>query len=77
MHKFKTNLFSCFLLFLLTFPFAASSQGPSANKLPPDQVEKVHSRLPHKGGAIGEITERLSKTTGDVNVRCVLGVSRK
>jgi hypothetical protein len=72
MHKLK-NLLS---LLLLTLLFAAPIQGQGANK-PPDQVEKVHSRLPHTGGAVGEIPERLSKTTGDVHVRCVLGVTQK
>jgi len=77
MHKLKTLFSSLLSLSLLTFPFAASSQGPGANKLPPDQVEKVHSRLSHKGGAVGEIPEMLSKTTGDVHVRCVLGVVQR
>jgi hypothetical protein len=66
------------LLFLpMLVPLRASPPGQGANKLPPDQVEKVHSRLSHHGGYVGEIPDRLSKTTGDVHVRCVLGVSQK
>jgi len=77
MHKLKTKLFSYLSLFLLTFSFAATSQGQGANTLTPDQIEKVHSRLSHKGGAVGEIPQMLSKATGDVHVRCVLGVAQK
>ena len=74
MHKLKNKLFSSLLsLFLLTFPFAAPSQGQGANKLPPDQVEKVHNRLFPKGPK-GEITDMLARTTGDVNVPCVVPV---
>jgi hypothetical protein len=41
-----------------------------------DQMEKVHSRLFRKG-PVGQIPEMLAKTTGDVHVRCVLGISQR
>src|SRR5216683_6320161 len=74
MHKL-TPFSSLLSLFLLTFPFAASSQGQGA-KLQPDQVEKVHSRLFHKG-PVGQIPDMLSRGTGDIYVPCVVPVWQK
>ncbi len=53
---------------------ASPPQG--ASTLTPDQVEKVHGRLFHKG-PVGRIPEMLSKTTGDVHVPCVPGIAQK
>ena len=51
----------------------ASPPGQGANNLTPDQVEKVHSRLFHKG-PVGQIPDMLSKGTGDIYVPCIVPV---
>jgi len=56
-------------LSLLTFPFAALGRCQHIDARPD---REVHSRLSHKGGAVGEIPEMLSKTTGDVHVSAFL-----
>ena len=51
----------------------SSGQGQGVANLTPEQIEKVHSRLFRKGPT-GEITNMLSRTTGDVHVPCVVPV---
>src|SRR6266702_1511537 len=50
-----------------------SAQSPGQGKLTPDQIEKVHSHLFHKG-PVGQIPDMLSKGTGDVHIPCVVAV---
>jgi len=68
---------SALLLFLVTLMCSqwATGQGVTS-RLTPDEMQKVHSRLFHKG-PVGQIPEMLSKTTGPVNVPCVVGVVQK
>lgn len=46
-----------------------------AYKPTPDQIETVHSQLFHKG-VVGQITDMLSKGTGDVHIPCIVGISQ-
>jgi len=59
-------------LMLLCIAFALRASLPAQGaKLTPDEIEKVHSRLFHKGPA-GQIPDLLSKGTGVVQVPCVV-----
>lgn len=65
------------ILSFFAFTLRASPPPPAqgANKPTPDQIEKVHSQLFHKG-VVGQITDMLSKGTGDVYAVCIVGISQ-
>lgn len=66
-----------FILSFFAFTLRASPPPPAqgAYKPTPDQIEKVHSRLFNKG-IFGQITDMLSKGTGDVHLPCIVGISQ-
>lgn len=67
------NKLPCLLISLcLAFTLQGFPQGAKT----PDEIEKVHSRLFHKGPA-GHIPDMLSKGNGDVYLTCAVGVVQK
>lgn len=79
MKKIAVLFSTAALLGWMIVTFAAgrlSGQGQAAGTLTPAQVEKVHSRLFHKGAA-GQIPDMISRTSGDVHIPCVVPVVQR